>query len=224
MHRGFFNKGMKAYIFANGDFPHPNFVQQMIHDDDLLIAADAGYYHIRQIGLVPTIVIGDLDSILAEDQDLLLAEKIPTIKHPVNKDETDLDLCLRYALEMDVEEIIVTGAFGGRVDQTLGNMMILDDPKFIGRKVKLEDGITEAFFIDQGREIVGKPGDTISLIPWGVPVTGITTIGLQYPLNVETLFPNQSRGISNRMITNLCTIEFDQGTLFCVHIRNEREE
>ncbi len=215
---------MKAYIFANGDFPHPNFVQQMIREDDLLIAADAGYYHIRQIGLVPTVVIGDLDSIHADDRDILLTEKIPTIKYPVNKDETDLDLCLRYALEMDVEEIIITGAFGGRVDQILGNMMILNDPKLTNKKVKLEDGITEAFFIGPGREIVGKPGDTISLIPWGVPVTGITTIGLQYPLKGETLFPNQSRGISNRMTTNICTIGFDQGTLFCVHIRNEREE
>lgn len=215
---------MKAFIFANGDFPHPEAILRSISSADLLIAADAGFKHLRKLGLLPAIIIGDLDSIDPTDLAFIQSLNIKVIKHPATKDKTDLELCLSYALSHSVEEIIITGAFGGRVDQILGNMILLTDPNLVGRRVKLDDGQTEAFFLPKHRTIAGRSGDTISLIPWGMPVSGVTTSGLAYSLKNETLLPYSSRSISNVMTSDECQIGFDHGTLFCVHIRKERED
>ena len=60
------------------------------------------------------------------------------IRYPVEKDETDLELSLDFALGEGVREILILAPFGGRLDQTLGNLSLLNREDLRG--VSGEDG------------------------------------------------------------------------------------
>jgi thiamine pyrophosphokinase len=57
------------------------------------------------------------------------------------------------------------------------------------------------------------------LIPWQAPVEGVSTGGLRWPLYAETLYPDQSRGISNVMLAEKATVQIKSGLLLVVHRR-----
>jgi thiamine pyrophosphokinase len=63
----------------------------------------------------------------------------------------------------------------------------------------------------------GEQGQLVSLLPINGRAEGITTQGLKYPLNNETLCPDQTRGISNRLTGTDATITIKKGSLLCIH-------
>jgi thiamine pyrophosphokinase len=85
--------------------------------------------------------------------------------------------------------------------------------------IRLDDGKEEVMLVDHPIVFTGKPGNVVSLIPWGAAVTGIQTEGLRYSLQGETLLPNKSRGISNEMVDQKASINFSNGKLIIVHAR-----
>ena len=62
-----------------------------------------------------------------------------------------------------------------------------------------------------------QPGDTVSLLPLGGDVSGITTEGLKYPLNNEELTFGPARGISNRLEKPSAHVKLSKGLLLAVH-------
>ena len=115
--------------------------------------------------------------------------------------------------------IRIAGALGGRFDQSLGNLFLLSKNEFSHLDLRMEDGVEEVFLIRDEGLILGSPGDTVSLLPLGGPARGISTQGLKYVLNDEALFPDQSRGISNVMLSNQTRVTLQDGILICVHRR-----
>jgi thiamine pyrophosphokinase len=209
----------RAIIFANGHLPSIQAARRLLREDDYLIAADGGTHNALALGVTPHVVVGDMDSITNED--ILMLEKAGAqiYRHPAEKDETDLELALRFVIEGKFGEIVILGGLGGRFDQTLGNVSILADPSLAGIDIRLDDGIEEVFLIDQSARIDGIPGDVISLLPSGQLVEGVITNGLRYPLHDETLYSYRARGISNVMLDREASISLKHGTLICVHTR-----
>ncbi len=108
---------------------------------------------------------------------------------------------------------------GGRLDQTLANIYLLNLPQLSGCDVRLDDGVEEVSLVRTVQQITGQAGDTVSLLPISPLVQGITTVGLQYPLNNEDLVLFHSRGVSNVMTCKDASVEIQDGILLCVHIR-----
>ncbi len=210
----------RAIIFANGSLPDPEPARRLIDPAALLIAADGGTRHALTLGLTPSIVIGDLDSLTTEIRQPLETAGTRFLQHPADKDETDLELALDYAVGQGCAEITILAALGGRLDQTLANLSLLTDPRFAALDLRLDDGLEEAFFTRGRREVRGEAGDTISLLPWGGPVTGLRTRGLRWPLSGETLQPHKTRGVSNEMLGNSAVIELETGLLLVIHRRS----
>ncbi|MBS4060953.1 MAG: thiamine diphosphokinase [Bacteroidetes bacterium] len=211
----------RAILFANGDLTTPDLARQLVRPDDLLIAADAGVRNAVALGLIPSVLIGDFDSLTDEELDKFSRAGASLQRHPPEKDETDLELALDYALKIGYAPILILGAYGGRLDQSLGILALISSPECIRSNVRADDGQTEAFFINEQAEISGRPGDTVSLLAWGVPVEGIATDGLQYPLEGETLSPHRTRGVSNVMTAEKATVRLTSGLLLCVHLRQK---
>jgi thiamine pyrophosphokinase len=209
----------RAILFANGDPPDPGFARQLIQPDDILIAADAGARHAASLGLTPSVIIGDFDSISAEELAQFASAGARLERHPPAKDETDLELALDHAVRAGYSPILILGAYGGRLDHSLGIFSLLSDPVYRSAGVRAEDGQTEAFFISRQAEIDGAPGDTLSLIAWGDPAEGVITENLEYPLKAETLSPYRTRGVSNRMTSAKAKVSLSSGLLLCIHIR-----
>jgi thiamine pyrophosphokinase len=144
------------------------------------------------------------------------------IRYPVDKDETDLELALEFALGEGAGEILILAPFGGRLDQILGNLSLLNRKDLRGIQVRMDDGRDELTLIHSKATILGAAGDIISLIPLGGEAVGVTTRGLQFPLENETLYPQKTRGISNRMTGVSAVVSLETGALICIHTRQGR--
>lgn len=208
----------RILIFANGELPDLEKARAIILDDDILIAADGGSRHVLALGLMPHIIIGDLDSLDVDIQPLT-KRGAQVIQFPTDKNETDLELAITHALGLNPTQIIIVAALGGRLDQTVGNIALLTDVRLAYLDARLDDGVEEIFFCRDQVEVHGGSGDIISLIPWGGNVTGVLTRNLRWPLNGETLYANKSRGISNEMCSEEASIKIKSGSLLVVHRR-----
>ena len=67
---------MRAVIFANGMLERPELAAGLLRPDDFLISADGGLRHLRSLGLVPHLLIGDQDSISPQDEQWLREQRV----------------------------------------------------------------------------------------------------------------------------------------------------
>jgi len=182
------------------------------------MCADGGGKAALALGLAPHAVVGDFDSL--DDDDLRRLEQLGARLHryPARKDETDLELALIRAAETS-GEIIILGALGGRLDQTIANVMLLAMPCLVGLRVLIAGGDQQTFLITPAHpaDVRGAPGDVVSLIPFGGDAHGIRTAGLEYPLRDESLFFGPARGVSNVMLGEQANVTVREGKLVCVH-------
>ncbi|MHB8932713.1 MAG: thiamine diphosphokinase [Bellilinea sp.] len=212
-------ENLRAVVFANGELADPAAVRAFLRSDDTLVAADGGYSHMKQVGVQPHLLIGDFDSLPAAEVESLRAAGVEVKNYPSEKDETDLELALAYLAEQGFREIRVVAALGGRLDQTLANLYLLEMEELRGIDVRLDDGHEEILAIRDRAAVSGTPGDTLSLLPMEGCTRGITTRGLKYALDGETLCPSRSRGVSNVMLEPEVNITVQSGALLCIHTR-----
>ena len=212
---------MLALVFANGDLnPGPLVDQALAAADEtsLWVAADGGALHAEALGVPIQTVIGDMDSLSEADLARLEAGGAALRRYPPAKNETDLELALLYVVERGAGPVRVIGALGGRLDQTLANVLLLTRPELAGRDIRLVAGQQAAWLLTPGTHpIAGTPGDTLSLIPLGGDALGVTTVGLHYPLRQETLAFGPARGVSNVFEVPQAQVSLDSGLLLALH-------
>ena len=207
-------------IFANGDMNDGPAVQAVLAlpGDCIVIAADGGLRLAEHFGLRAAYVIGDMDSALPEAIERASEYGAQIIRYPAAKDETDLELALLKAAELNCDPIHIIGAMGDRVDQSIANLYLLALPQIRNYEVKVvSHGQTTRLIYPGTSTITGNPGDTVSLIPMAGDASGITTEGLQYPLRDETLYFGPARGISTVLVGTQGQIPFKQGLLLITH-------
>jgi thiamine pyrophosphokinase len=169
------------------------------------------------LGLTPAVVVGDLDSLTGALRQRLAAAGCLFETYPARKDETDLELALRYAVRQGAGRMWVLGALGGRLDQTLANILLLALPVLEGVEVRIIEGHQTAWLVRGESEIHGQPGDSLSLIPLGGDAHGVKTEGLEYPLDDGALPFGLSLGISNVLTGERARVTARRGTLLAVH-------
>ncbi|MDE2776298.1 MAG: thiamine diphosphokinase [Chloroflexota bacterium] len=210
---------MNVLLFANGELKRGVMLDRLLAslDSARVICADGGALHARALGLMPHTIIGDLDSLSAEEVARFRADGAEVIQHSPEKDETDLELALRHCQRLGALSIHILGALGGRFDQTIANIFLLTLPDFLDMRIDVIDGDQSLCLLQPGsHRIEGARGDTISLIPL-VTVEGVTTSGLQYPLTDGCLRRGPARGISNVMLTESAAVDFREGLLLLAH-------
>jgi thiamine pyrophosphokinase len=203
-----------AVIFAGGP-PPPSSVVNRLPDDALIVAADGGLDHARALGLVPRFLVGDLDSVSADGLRWAEAQGVLIDQHPTDKDATDLELAMSAAAHVADELVIVDGG-EGRLDQSLGNLMLLASPRFSGVKVRALVGTAHVVVVRGHRTLMGNPGDLVSLVAVGEPAEGVTTKGLRWSLHEASLVPGSSLGISNEMLDVEATVSVEFGALLAI--------
>ena len=83
---------MRAVIIGNGAITNYDIIRKRLRNDDYIICADGGYNHTKELGVKPSVVIGDMDSIGDNDYDGEI------INLPIRKDFTDSEVCVKYIL------------------------------------------------------------------------------------------------------------------------------
>ena len=209
----------RAVIFTNGIVRDYALIFPYLQPRDFIMAADGGLKHIHRLKLKPALVIGDLDSISASDLDIAEHEQTEILRFNKDKDETDLELAIQAAIQRGYREILIVAGLGGRLDQTMANLLLMLHPDFAKCSITFDDGIEEVFLIRETCQVRGNPGDIISIIPIKGDCRGVKTENLKYPLREETLYQFKTRGISNVMTSTQAAISIADGTGLCIHTR-----
>ena len=212
-----------ALVVANG--PLPDGVAQLATfaaAAALRIAADGGARHFLAAGLRPHFLVGDLDSLPTGDVEALQKSRVAVLRHPARKDATDLELALDVALAQGADDVVVLAALGARWDQTLANMLLLALERFGRVPMRVVEGAQTLRVLRPGRphQLAGASGDTLSLIPISGPAAGITTSGLDYPMQLGTLPFGATLGVSNVLTSATASVTLESGLLLAIHISN----
>ncbi len=207
---------MRAAIVGNGRLPPTRGLRQLLRHADLVVCADGGLRVMRALGITPEVAVGDFDS--ASPSLLAWARRRGTrlLAHPRDKDKSDTELAMQYALRAGATTIDLIGVLGGRVDHTLANIALLVALARQRRRARIVHGTTELFLAAPQASISGRVGDRVSLIPLSARATGISTHGLKYPLAHSTLRMDATRGISNEITASPAHVRTRRGWLLIV--------
>ena len=207
---------LKALIFANGELELPPNWQALQGQADLVLAADGGSRYVKALGLELDAIVGDMDSISADERAQLEAQGVDLVSHPAEKDHTDLELALQEAQARGATQLWVLAALGRRWDHSFANLMLAAREDFRQLAITYLHGPQRLFLIRGQRRLQEPVGTRISLIPLGGQAQGVRTAGLHYPLNRENLPLGSSRGVSNLAVEAEQLVELSEGTLLCV--------
>ena len=213
---------MRILLFANGVIKDGTMVRRALEGAGSahILCADGGALNALRLGLAPQTIIGDLDSLSAKQVEAFSAAGAEVLRFPTDKDETDLELALRWSADRGATAIVILGALGGRFDQTLANVYLLALPGLHDIPIEMVDGEQNIRLLRPGpHRVEGSAGDTVSLIPLGGKAGGISASGLKYPLRGESLEFGPARGISNVMLCDSASLEFHSGLLLVIHTR-----
>ncbi|MBN2397958.1 MAG: thiamine diphosphokinase [Deltaproteobacteria bacterium] len=193
--------GKMVFVVSNGVIDDAGFLADQIERaaEPVIICTDGAAEIMRSIGKVPDLIVGDMDSVDEETLAYFESKGSRIVRYAAEKDETDTQIALERAFEMEPEGIRIYGALGGRIDHALANIALLVMCLKRGIDAKIVDGDCELFAIDGPCSIEGKQGDTISLLPLSSEVKGITLEGFEYPLNGAQMEIGVPYGISNRL-------------------------
>lgn len=205
---------MKTLILCNGQPPAPQLFAECREWADFFIAADGGGNIARSFDSLPDIVIGDLDSFEQSE-----SHSYEIVFDP-DQETNDLEKALSRALKEGAGDVIVLGATGKRLDQTLKNLSVLKQFNDKFETLFYKDNFGDIFLIPNSFSKEIEAGTPVSLFPLSGKVTGIKTEGLKYPLDNEELMNGVRDGSSNRVTFSPVKISYVTGDLL-MFISNE---
>ncbi|MBS8263417.1 thiamine diphosphokinase [Mesobacillus boroniphilus] len=215
---------MKIHLVAGG--PSNLIPDFHLYDGSniIWIGIDRGVFYLLKAGVKPAAAFGDFDSVseaeMAEIEEVVTDLK----KFKPEKDETDMELALNWALEQEAESITIFGATGGRLDHLMANIQLLVKP------LKQENNLHIEIIDAKNILYVKKPGTYniehmqdfkyISFLPVTPAVSGMTLENFKYPLNDCHIPMGSTLCISNELIRGHGTFSFCEGILLVVRSKD----
>ena len=209
-----------ALVITGGDAPRADSLDRLAlptRERILVIGADSGVHHAHALGLEVDIAVGDFDSIDPQVLDSLRGCEI--LRHPVDKDATDLELALDTALGSGAERAVVIGGDGGRLDHLLGNAFVIAARRYesLALRAVMGDALVAVVHSGVDLELTGEPGANVTVLAVHGAATGVDIEGLAWPLQDATLHPGSTLGLSNRFLTTGALIRVRTGTLLVIY-------
>ncbi|HOJ11253.1 MAG TPA: thiamine diphosphokinase [Clostridiales bacterium] len=209
-------KELKALIVCSGKYEDYSFYSSYIKDSDFIICVDGGASHIRKMGATPHLLLGDFDSIDLEDYNYFSDLGVEIKEFPREKDETDTELAVDYAVNAGCREVTIIGGIGTRFDHTLANIFLLKKMLNKGVEGWIINEYNRITLIDNKMCLKREDGIKVSLLPLSEMVEGITTSGLYYPLSNAKMEIGPTRGISNEFSDEYAEISITSGLLLVI--------
>ncbi len=209
--------GPKAYL--------PDLTQYQT-EVDIWIGADLGGFRVLDEGMTLDYAVGDFDSVTPKQKELILRKALHTDVYSEIKNETDLELALNKAYDVQAEKIYLFGITGGRLDHALINVQLLH--AIINKNIR-------GIIVDSWNEIeLKKPGaytmlknelySYISFVPFTEYVKRISLSGFTYPITDYDVAWGSTRLISNEIELEKGTFSFEEGLLLLIQSRDNPED
>ena len=201
-----------------------DFLKKYTTDQTCLIAADKGVEFFMDAGLRPNVAVGDFDSLSDRGMEYLAGlAGTETVRLKPEKDDSDTQHALNFAISRGAAEIAVLGATGSRIDHLLANIELLLLGMKKGAKVILADRNNWAALVKSGTVLkkAEQFGSFVSFFPLGGSVQGLTLTGFKYPLLKHHLKPEDwGLTVSNEIVEDCAGVEFESGTLLMLMTRD----
>ncbi|OYP02998.1 thiamine diphosphokinase [Lachnotalea glycerini] len=189
-----------------------------------MIGVDKGIEICYEYEIMPSIIMGDFDSVRMDT--LKYYENHSDIKihrFKPEKDDTDTQMAILWAVQIESTEIAIIGATGSRIDHLLGNIQSLSIALEKNINCYIIDSNNKIMLIKDSLEIKKKEqyGTYLSLLALTNQVTGLTLTGFKYPL-YEYNLTNQSGGfgVSNEIVEERAKIMFQSGILIMIQSKD----
>ena len=181
-------------------------------DSDFILCADGGYDYASAAGIIPDLLIGDLDSITVPND-----PAIQTLIFPSEKDDTDTGICLQTALDHGYTDILIIGGLGGRLDHTMSNIQLITGKCHLADRITIRDKSNSCTVITNGSVTLPYiENQYVSIFSMTEKSDGVTTSGLKYPLNNATMFYGSTLGTSNEVLGDSATVSVADGRLLVI--------
>ena len=202
----------------NGAPDSPGLIQTVAGRADLVVAADGGARYALDAGVIPDLVVGDMDS-LGEDLAREVERRGASLeRHLVRKDKMDGHLAVLAARERGATVADLLCAAGGRFGALFAVPHILLAAERIGLRSTVVADWGRMFVIETGSlTMEGVPRDSVSIFPLSGQATGVTLEGLAYPLEDARLEPGDTLGFHNELISREGRVSVREGALLIVH-------
>jgi len=187
----------KIVIVGNGEDWKREKIISFCQKSDYIIAADNGLSLLHRFDITPDLIIGDLDSV--PPSLLKHYHQIPVEKHPIKKDFTDSELCIKKAIAMNPKEILLLAMTGNYFDHSYASIINL---------------FRNYFPVTGKMALLKMKGRRFSLFPLSI-IKRFTMVGAQYQFSKKNL-TTTDYSISNVIIDDKLEINFKEGMLFCV--------
>ncbi len=181
-------------LIANGEACQPELLGQLLEWSPTVVVLDSAIWRVLDLGIKVDVLLGDFDRDL--DLATIRAQQYPLdVVHTPDQDKTDLEKGIEYLIGRGYPAVNIIWATGRRADHSLTNMTNI---------VRYKDQIRIVMLDDHSRifPLVGRfekwyeAGTPLSLVPVGT-VTGITTEGLKYNVQNDTMTLGYRTGSSN---------------------------
>ena len=203
-------------ILANGETPTHELPLQLLRQAKHLICCDGAIDKLAALHLQPSVVIGDFDSISAEN----MARYKSVLVEDKDVEICDLHKAIRYAILHYEGAIAIVGATGLREDHALSNISLLMTyaPQ---REMVMVTNYGVFYPACHTITLPSQPGQQVSIFSF-TPETKLTFHNLRYPVS-QRCFRHFWEGALNEALGMDFTVEFEKGeVLIFVERRVER--
>lgn len=183
---------------------------------DFIICADSGAENAHNCSITPDEIVGDFDSVNHEILNIFKQQGVPIKEYPGAKDLTDTQLAAEICAKKGCSEVIITGATGDRTDHMLSNIMLLLWFRQNNIRAQIINETERIFLCEKHMEVMAPAETVVSLVPLTEKVIGVTLHGMQYPLNKAVLDMGRPISISNVLLGEKGSIDFESGEMLVV--------
>jgi len=211
---------LRAAIFLNGTPDPPDLLRRVAARADLVVAADGGARYALDAGIIPDLVVGDMDS-LGEVRELE-ERGVALQRHPLRKDKMDGHLAVMAVRDRGATAVDLLCAAGGRFSALFAVPHILLASERMGLGATMIAGWGRAFVLEAGSRLVaGEPRDSVSVFPFTGSAIGVTLEGFAYPLEDARLEVGDTLGFHNELIGEEGRVSVREGALLVIHEARE---
>jgi thiamine pyrophosphokinase len=213
---------LRAAIFLNGFPDPPDLLRSVAGRADLVVAADGGARYALDAGVVPDLVVGDMDSLGEAGAREVEGRGAVLERHPAEKDKMDGHLAVMAVRERGATEVDLLCATGGQLGALFAVPHILLAAERMGVRAAMVADWGRAFVLESGnRTVTGRPRDSVSVFPLIGPAVGVTLRGFAYPLADARLEIGDTLGFHNELVDGAGRVSVGGGTLLVIHEKAE---
>ncbi|WP_445488330.1 thiamine diphosphokinase [Niallia sp. 03133] len=211
---------MNIHIMAGGPENYIPDLARYSNDESVWIGVDRGVLYLLKRDIPVKTVFGDFDSVNEQEWQEIMEHSSTINKFNPEKDETDMELALNWAVKRRPDTIRLFGATGGRLDHTVANIQLLLKEIMGDSHIHIEiiDKQNIVSIVTEGTHTLKRQADYpyVSFFPYSTNIVGLTLKGFKYPLNDRHIPVSSTLCISNELISDYGTFSFTKGILMVI--------